>query len=378
MLDVFTDAGFNRPTYDELLGAQLLRAKELFGDDIETDEKTALGKFIRLQVYDLAIAYEALEGVYYANFPSTASGVSLDRLCVFKGIHRNSATCAVHKITLSAAAGTVIPEGFKFSTENGVEFVTHERITLSATAEITVYAAEPGSGGNVANGAIAKIVNPENGIFEITNSLLVEAGADVESDYALRQRLTDTASQSGSGTADSIRSAVLAVDGVRGCQIIEDTTNHSFTCYVSAPTGKADDIAQAIFDKKPIGIVSSPGAEDFGTAIDVNGESHQINFTFVDNTPIYIKIKVLVSSKFPLNGIDEIKNNLIAKTEKLGIGDDVIFSALYSCIYAVEGVEEVTQLSIGVAADDVKMGNISISQSQIAVLSAGNIEVETA
>ena len=38
-----TELGFERPTYDDLLEAQIARAKELFGEDIDTNETTPLG-----------------------------------------------------------------------------------------------------------------------------------------------------------------------------------------------------------------------------------------------------------------------------------------------------------------------------------------------
>lgn len=99
---VLSNIGFKRPTYAEILDAQIARAKTLFGDDIETSELTILGKYIRLNVYDIAKLYEELENVYYARFPMTATGESLDRLCVFAGITRNPATASQHilKITV--------------------------------------------------------------------------------------------------------------------------------------------------------------------------------------------------------------------------------------------------------------------------------------
>ena len=72
MLD---DLGFHRPTYAELLAEQETRARQLFGDDIETGEATALGKYIRLNVYDYARLYELAEKIYYARFPNFATGV---------------------------------------------------------------------------------------------------------------------------------------------------------------------------------------------------------------------------------------------------------------------------------------------------------------
>ena len=113
-----TELGFERPTYDEILENQINRAKTLFGDTIDTSELTALGKYIRINVADIDTLYQTLEGVYYARFPNTASGVSLDRLCPFAGITRNAATYARHKVTLTGTAGATIEAGFEVSNEN--------------------------------------------------------------------------------------------------------------------------------------------------------------------------------------------------------------------------------------------------------------------
>lgn len=86
---MLTEQGYHRPTYDEILESKEQLARTLFGEDIETSEQTPLGKFIRIGAYDLSKAYEDIENVYYARFPNTASGISLDRLCVFVGISRN-------------------------------------------------------------------------------------------------------------------------------------------------------------------------------------------------------------------------------------------------------------------------------------------------
>ena len=92
------DTGYIRPTYEEILAEKIQRTKEIFGENISTDEKTPLGKFLRINAYDQAQEYEDIGAVYFARFPNTATGESLDRLCVFGGISRNPATEAQHTI----------------------------------------------------------------------------------------------------------------------------------------------------------------------------------------------------------------------------------------------------------------------------------------
>lgn len=109
---VLTEKGFRRPAYDELLAAQERRARELFGEDIDTSGQSVLGKFIRINVQDLSECYELLEGIYYARFPNSARGQSLDRLCAFAGVVRDPATAAKLKVRFYGNKGAVIPAAF--------------------------------------------------------------------------------------------------------------------------------------------------------------------------------------------------------------------------------------------------------------------------
>ena len=46
---MLTTQGYERPTYDDILDNLILKAQELFGEDIETNEQTPLGKFLRIR-----------------------------------------------------------------------------------------------------------------------------------------------------------------------------------------------------------------------------------------------------------------------------------------------------------------------------------------
>ena len=117
-----TETGFKRRTYDEILQEKIAKAQELFGEDIDTGELTPLGKYIRINAYDQALTEEEAEMIYYSIFPSTAVGVSLDRLCVFAGITRNAATEARYVVNITGTTGALIPYGFLVGTESGVNY----------------------------------------------------------------------------------------------------------------------------------------------------------------------------------------------------------------------------------------------------------------
>lgn len=128
---MLTETGFYRPTYDELLEAQEMRARQLFGEDIDTSNLSVLGKYIRINVTDLDELWQTLEGVYNARFPNSSKGVSLERLCVFAGISRNPATYAKHLVRIAGTKDTLIEGGFLVATESQEQtFHTYEDYVL--------------------------------------------------------------------------------------------------------------------------------------------------------------------------------------------------------------------------------------------------------
>lgn len=386
-MGVLSKYGFSRPSYEEILKSQVERAKRLFGQDIETGEQTALGKFIRITCKDLAEMYEDLEGAYYARFPNTASGTSLDRLCVFAGISRNPPSASVHRLKIYGAVGYTIPVGFLVGTDNDINFYNlyETAIGENGETEIIVQAVDFGEKTNVSVGDIIKIINPVAGVASIKHISVVAYGADAESDTELRKRFSLAVAGSGSATAEAIRGNVMRVDGVKSALVIENQTDetdsegrapHTFECYVNTDdlsTTMSDNIASAIFEKKPIGIRSCGDIEV--DILDESGNSNLIYFTRITKVFLSISIDIFVTNKFETGGIKNIKDNLIEYINSLGNGEDVIFSSLYSCIYPVAGVKEV--INLNVKADGVRQTStkIPLSPSQTAYLIEENISI---
>lgn len=392
-MGVLTERGFQRPSYDEIVNKQAKRARVLFGQNIDVGEQTALGKFIRIICKDLAEMYEDLEGAYYARFPNTASGVSLDRLCVFAGISRNPPVSAVHRIKLFGNKGYSVPVGFLVGTEDDINFynVYETIIENDGYCEIIVQAVDFGERGNVAVGNITRIINPAAEITDIEHIAIVSYGSDEESDRDLRVRFALAVAGAGSATAESIRGNVMRVEGVRSAVVIENDSDvtdkdgrppHTFECYVDTDdlTYTMDiNIANAIFDKKPVGIQSFGKIEV--DIIDMSGNSNFIYFTRIQKIYIEISVTVAVTNKFENDGIKIIKENLIEYINLAANGEDVIFSSLYAYIYSVLGVKEVSGLSVNLKksenADVLRTDSrIVLKPSQTAYLIEDDISIE--
>ena len=379
-----SETGFLRPTFDDLVLMQENKAKELFGDNIDVSEQGVLGKFIRLSCYDMDEAWQAMENLYYARFINTSRGLGLDRLSTFAGIARNPATYARHKIKLIGSENYSLPMGFLVATEDNIQFYTSNSVVLddTGTAEVTVDAIEAGTNGNVSVGSITKIVNPVAGITSIEHTGIEIYAEDIETDTALRKRFNLTISGSGSGTVDAVRGAVMRVPNVDSCIIVENATDttdadgrppHTFECYVTAPEEQNTEIAQAIFDKKPLGI-SSYGNISV-EILDEGGHSHTIRFSRTAEISVHIRISIKTNSFYESSGDQNIKDNLVSVINNLGCGEDVIFSSLYGHIYSVTGIDEVTVLELSTDGTQYSQGNIAVSSNEIARLLEQNIYI---
>ena len=322
---MLNEQGYHRPTYSEILNNKIQQAKELFGEDIETSEQTALGKFIRIGAKDLASAYEDLEGIYYSRFPNTASGISLDRLCVFAGISRNPATYASLIITVNGEENTKIDE-IKVCSEDG-KIIFHNIepfvIPTSGLIDITVECETSGEAGNI------KVIN-ENpvesiaGVDSVTFVKIETDGEEAENDYELRKRFSVAIEGIGSTNVNAIRASLLRVPTVVSAGVIVNDTDdvdekgrpaRSFECFVYGGENYKQEIAQAIFEKAPIGIKTcstvTPTPDWLPVSVfDDGGYEHEIYFSFTQNVSINITISYKKDNKFEADGETQIKNIL--------------------------------------------------------------------
>lgn len=388
---MLTDLGYSRPSYNDILADKIDDTKKLFGEDIKTDDTSTIGKYIRIGAYGLAKAYEDIELSYYSRFISTASGLSLDRLCgSFVGVTRNPAVAAEHKVTISGTAGKTVSAGFVVRTDDYITFFSTEDVTIGTDGKgiLTVICTATGEIGNIGNNEITIIVNPDINVDKIISSEITVYGEEEESDYALRRRAAQALQGIGSGTINAIRAAVLRVPTVISVGIIENDTDatdsngrpaHSFECYVYGGENYEQEIAEAIFSKKPIGIksISTSTTPITKTVTDDGGYSHTITFSHTENVNILFKINIKKDNEFETDGQNQIKSNITEYISNLGVGKSVVLSALYGYIHEVSGVVDVPSITVSTNnGSSYTSSNVSISSWQVAKTINDNIDIE--
>ena len=226
---------------------------------------------------------------------------------------------------------------------------------------------------------IQTIQSPLVGWDNVTNPFAAIVGADIETDAALRLRYLKAKFRDGMNTYEAIYAAILVLDGVQQIVIYENETDADFinppvpkkSFYPIILGGVDDEIAQAIWNNKPAGILS------YGTtSVTVNdsqGLPHNISFERPAAIPIYISMTLVKDNTFPSDGVQQIQDSLLTYISTLRIGEDVLYSRLYTPINGATGGFYITSLTIGTSPAPSGTSNIIVPFNNIANLSRSNV-----
>lgn len=284
---------------------------------------------------------------------------------------------SAHPSLTSSVVGTtlVIDRNDVFQTVN---FTTSANLGITKVRTVgEVIATTAGPMDQPAN-TIDTILTSLLGWDSVINPIAANSGENRETDEQLRLRFRNAKFERATNTLDSIYSALINTDGVSEVTIYENDTSivdsngvpaHSFLPIVVG--GLSTDIANVIWENKPIGILSYGNT----TVVinDVQGFSHNISFSRPNALVIYISIDITTDVNFPANGNDAIRSAIIQYfNDNLGTGDDVIYSRLYTPINSVPGFQ-VESLKIGTVPSPTGTSNIVVPFDSIASISAVNI-----
>lgn len=234
---------------------------------------------------------------------------------------------------------------------------------------------------------ITQIITPVLGWDSITNPLEASAGTLRETDEQLRLRFRNTKLERSSNILDSLYSAILNIEGVDEVAIYENDTDvtdsngvlpHSFLPVVLG--GSSQLIADTIWENKPMGIRSQ--GNTVISVTDSQGFPHDIGFERPNPITIYIIVNLSLNPEsnlpFPGDGEDQIIASIqeYASTN-FGVGDDVIYSRLYTPINEIPG-HQIDSLFIGTSPVPTGTSNIVVAFNEISSFESVNITINVA
>ena len=220
------------------------------------------------------------------------------------------------------------------------------------------------------------IQSPVLGWFEVYNPFDSIASTELESDTELRNRYKFSKSFIQTGNRESMYAALYSLQGVRYVNVQENIQDIPFEgrsshgIVVTVLGGDDQEIAKTI--DKYRAFAYTDGTIEVGL-FDINGTPYSVRFSRPEIVPIKVKLSLTTDTNvFPTDGMLRIQNALIDYVSKLNVGEDVVWSKLFTPINSVNG-QSVNELLIGKVGESLGTANIVIEHNQLASLSFENI-----
>ena len=186
---------------------------------MDTDLQTREGSYAYDQAAPMCMElwrmYMTLGELVEAFYVNEKSGRYLDDHARLFAMTRREGAKAACEIAMEGKAGTVVPAGTRFYTEDGLEFGLAADVALAdGHGTGLLRAAKVGQAYNVPAGRVSQILGNVGGL-ESFSCGQAEGGADPESDEALFTRIDERRKRPPtSGNPDHYRQWALSVDGV--------------------------------------------------------------------------------------------------------------------------------------------------------------------
>ena len=363
--------GLTIKTLDELVTEIQAYLRDNLAQTLNVEEESELGQIIGAFSAQLREALELFQAGFAAQDPAQGSGFGLDQTAALIGTVRDPATRSTDTLSLDLDVGSY-PAGTLIVSVSGSPDVRFENIAeatgLGGATSVAMQAQETGpvraNSGTLT--VVAETVTGFNSVLSDPADAVI--GAAEETDSELRLRRIQEIYRRGSSSVNAIRADLVVLDGVTAVTVIDNDTDatvdsrppHSVEALVLG--GDDQEIAEAIFNSKPSGI------QAYGTTTesvpDSSGTYHTIRFT--RPTPIAIQVRVdasYLTSVYPNNAAAEaaLLEAILAKHEETvassGIGKDAVWSQYMGAAARVNGIVDVTALTLNLGTSNIVVGS---------------------
>lgn len=399
-----TDAGFEAKRLADVnsdADAQMRTIVDpVSGETLQPDfssEDPAM-QVVRIPLEGVGLGWEAMQLVYQQFDPSKATGPSLSSLVMLNGIARQDASPSTVVLQLTGTPSITIPAGQVASDVNNTnQWTTLVDVELDGLGVGSVQAACNALGPTeAAAGTIINIVTTFPGWTAVTNPLAATPGRNIETDTELRQRRNQSTMAPAASPVESVYANLANITGVTYARVRQNNTlvpdmNGIPGKSVAAVVVGGEDLDIAYTLLARTGIASQWFGNTSQVLFDAQGESYTVSWTRPTPLPIYIELEIDIYNPavFPANGIQQIKDAIIAYAQggapALGVEDgfsdtgfppgaSVIYSRLFTPINFVPG-HRVVSLKIGTSPSPSGEADIPTPWDQYPLFLDGNIDI---
>ncbi|MBS4960826.1 MAG: baseplate J/gp47 family protein [Clostridiales bacterium] len=328
--------------------------------EVDTREGSYMNTMVSGVAYQVWELYQSMNALIPIAFVDETSGEYIDKRAGEFGLTRKKGTKATAKMEFTGKAGTEIPAGSVFLTEDGLEYLLEKTVVLGETGsgEGKVTAAEEGERYNTEAGTITGQYKTIAGLTDVTNLTAATGGTEAESDKAFVNRLYEFwRKPASSGNIYHYKQWAKEVDGVGEAKVFP-LWNGNGTVKVVVCSQKHLAVNEEILKALQEHIEK---VRPIGAAVTVeSAKEKEINVTAqvkLDQTRTLEEVTA------------EIKEKVTNYLKDMAFeGSEVIYHQIAYLILGTKGVTDYKALTLNGGEE-----NISLEANEIAV--AGKMEV---
>jgi len=319
--------GVLKPLWADCLNYFRSAYQGIYGADVVDDPATMDTQFLYLLASALDDVNAECVGAYNSFSPVTAQGDGLSSNVKINGIARLIPSYSTCPVVITGTVGVTITNGI-VQDINRNTWALPASVVIPPGGTITVTAMATTLGAIAAQpGEIAEIFTPVYGWDSVNNLVAASLGAPVETDAALRQRQTYSASLPAIGSTLALQAAIAATPNVSAYRIYENPAPSvdstwgipGYSIAVVVAGGGVDTIASLIALKKGEG-VATYGTTAVAVAADAAGIVRTINYSVPVAVPITFSLQLILLSGFTAVIQSQIQASLSAWASAGGIG----------------------------------------------------------
>lgn len=257
------DSGLTIADYSDIVDFLIYKYKQIYGNDIDTDPRTADGRFIECVGTIMWNGFRTVQEMYNSLDPSVATGKFLDIICSLSNVRRKGATKSVANITIknvgtnkytfssNADMALIDVSGNLWKPKSLTTLTLNSGESADVIYECDVY-------GKITTSTLKLAILNSN--IEITKNA-IEIGSEEESDSELRSRRSSFSTQSFT-VLEGLQGELLDIDGVEDVIIYNNDTVGDLTTSDSTSIPRASVYIVLRYNK-----VIVPNDETIGNAI---------------------------------------------------------------------------------------------------------------
>jgi len=384
-----TNTGFITKPFDEIFDDMESSVRSALNNESALYPDSVEGQLITIVSMATNEAWENLKLAYDGFNPNAVTGQALDSLVLLNGLTRQVEQPSSVVLSITGLDATVIPIGSQVQDPilEDIYETTTEAIITGGIALVNATAIIPGATITLAS-TVTDIITPINGWSTVTNNNDAIVGRLNETDAELRLRRSRSLSLAGNSSFDSVLAAVQSTTGVTFVNINENDTNttnpdgvapHTFEVVVDG--GVDTQIAQAIWDKKPLGVATQGTSTE--QVPDMLNNLHTINFSRPNGITIWLTADVtFLTGTIPTDSSDALAQAIVDFAEgrlivgrNFSVAEDVILSELYQPFNFTYDDISVTNLVIGIDGVAYSAANIPIAFNELSTWDVTRIDI---